>query len=65
MQVETETERKVGRPSCYPVRVAYNEDAAINAAMHQAAARQGFSFSELQRIINRAGLQALNLTADA
>ena len=64
MQVEAETARKVGRPSCYPVRVAYSEDAGVNALMQRHAERQGMSFAEMQRIINRAGLQALSITVD-
>lgn len=62
MQVETVTdERRIGRPSRHPVSVKYNEDEAHHALMRDFAERQGISFAEAQRIINRAGIQALRL----
>lgn len=62
MQVEASVEaRKPGRPSHYPSLIKYNEDAGVHAVMQMAAEREGLSFSELQRIVNRAGIQALRL----
>ena len=62
MQVQTVVEaRKLGRPSRHPVRVQYSEDAAHHALIERFADRQGISYSEAQRIINRAGIQALRL----
>lgn len=55
------TERKIGRPSRHPVSVKYNEDHTHHALMQGFAERQGISFAEAQRIINRAGIQALRL----
>lgn len=60
MHVATEP-RKLGRPSHYPSLIKYNEDAGVHAVMQIAAEREGLSFSELQRIVNRAGIQALRL----
>lgn len=54
-------ERRAGRPSRYPVVVQYCEAAEIDTAMRLSAERMGLSVSEFQRIVNRAGLQALNL----
>jgi hypothetical protein len=56
---------KIGRPSHYPVTVRYSEAAEIHAAIQNAATRENLSYSEMQRIINRAGLQALKLCSDA
>ena len=61
MPLEAGTERKIGRPSRHPVSVKYNEDKAHHALMQVFAERQGISFAEAQRIINRAGITALNL----
>jgi len=59
-QIVTEAPR-IGRPSHYPVPVKYHEDEAHHALMQVFAERQGISFAEAQRIINRAGIQALRL----
>lgn len=54
-------ERKTGRPSRHPVILRYHESEEINVQLREAADRLGLSFAEVQRIVNRAGLQALNL----
>lgn len=59
MLPETATRR--GRPSHYPIVVRYNEDEAHHALLQRFAERQGTSFAEAQRIVNRAGIQALRL----
>ena len=53
--------RKPGRPSHYPALARYNEDAGVYALMQLVAEREGLSFAEFQRLVNRAGLQALRL----
>ena len=59
------TTRKPGRPSQYPERVAYQEHPSIVRVMQEIGQRQGMTFSDIQRTINRAGLQALGVTAKA
>lgn len=62
MQLEAVVEaRKPGRPSHYPVLVRYSEDEAHHALIQGFAEKQAISFAEAQRIINRAGIQALRL----
>lgn len=58
-------ERRIGRPSRHPITVRYCEHPRIDAAIRLAAEDQGLSFSEMQRMVNRAGLRALNLMAEA
>lgn len=57
--------RRAGRPSRHPVTVRYCEHPSINETMLREADRQGLSFAEVQRMVNRAGLRALNLMAQA
>ena len=57
----SETVRR-GRPSRHPVSVRYHEAEHINAIMLDAAHRMGMSFAEVQRLVNRAGLQVLQLS---
>jgi len=52
---------RIGRPSHYPVKIKYHEDGAHHELMRGFAVREGLSFAEAQRIINRAGIQALRL----
>lgn len=61
MHVETTDERRIGRPSHYPITVRYSEDEAHHALIQGFGEKQGISFAEAQRIINRAGIQALRL----
>lgn len=56
-----ETAERRGRPSHYPITVRYSEDAAHHSLMQRFAERQGISFAEAQRLVNRAGIQALRL----
>jgi hypothetical protein len=51
-----------GRPSRHPVAIRYYEAPAISTLLEEEAERQGMSLSQFQRIVNRAGIQALNLT---
>lgn len=62
---QLESAARVGRPSRYPATVKYSEDVAVHELMHETANRNGLSFSEVQRIVNRAGLQALRLMPEA
>lgn len=64
MEVATQA-RKPGRPSHYPVVVRYHEREDYRDVMQGFADRQGLSFSEVQRLVNRAGLQALKLSVAA
>lgn len=61
MQIEAEAPPRRGRPSRHPVTIRYCENAEVHALMQDAAERQGLSFSEVQRLVNRAGLQALSV----
>src|SRR5205085_10553769 len=54
-----------GRPSRHPRTVRYCEAPSVNDAMQEAADRLNMTFAEVQRMVNRAGLQALNIMADA
>lgn len=62
---EATTEVRLGRPSRHPELIRYREDATVLAVMRDAADRQGLTLSEIQRIVNRAGIAALQLTAEA
>ncbi len=48
-----------GRPSVHPERIAYHESPEIVGAMRALAADQGLRFCEVQRLVNRRGLEAL------
>lgn len=41
--------------------VRYHEDRTVHALMGATADRYGLSFAEVQRMVNRAGIQALQL----
>jgi hypothetical protein len=56
--------RKHGRPSRHPALIRYYEAPAIAALLEQEADRQGMSLSQLQRLVTRAGIQALNLNVE-
>lgn len=51
------------RPSRHPIVVRYCESETIKQAMEEAADRSGSTFAEIQRRVNRAGLQSLGLLA--
>lgn len=53
-----------GRVSRYPNLVTYHESPEIHAQLQAASEKLGLSFAEVQRIVNRAGIQSLQL-ADA
>lgn len=59
--IEPRSERRAGRPSRHPVTVRYAEDTAVHAVMNDAAEKYGLTFSEVQRMVNRAGIEALKL----
>lgn len=62
--LDTALEARRGRPSCHPVPMKYFESEEIVAAMQEVAETQGLSVSAVQRIVNRAGLQALGLRSE-
>lgn len=55
--------RRVGRPSRHPETVRYCEAPTVLERMRSIAEREALSFSEVQRRINRAGLEALGTDA--
>jgi hypothetical protein len=62
MQTEcAPTRRYGGRVSRYPVAIRYHEDQTHHALIERFADRQGISYAEAQRIVNRAGIQSLRL----
>lgn len=56
-------EHRRGRPSRHPVTVRYCEARSVLERMQEAAEREELSFAEVQRRVNRAGLEALGMTA--